>query len=264
MTTSERREWIVRRVQTAGKVKVSELAERFSVSEVSIRSDLVLLEREGHLKRVHGGAVGKLYINMNVNERYTTNSEAKRSLAARVAEYIEDDDILMMNAGTTLVYVLQELRNRKRENVRIVTNSVQNAMEANNGGCGVTLLGGQLDSKYLFTYGQDTVSELSGYHANKCILSLDGISAAHQLTLYYPNETEVIRKMMENADKVIVAADSSKIGVNSFSKVADLCAVDCFVTNGDADPAEVEAIRRTGVTVDTCGPINTEGFAFSE
>ena len=80
ISTEERREEIISIIQENGKVKVSELSERYGISEVSIRKDLELLEAEGHLSRVHGGAVGlnKLYVNMDLNERYRTNAIAKR------------------------------------------------------------------------------------------------------------------------------------------------------------------------------------------
>ena len=130
LSTEERREEIIGIIQEKGKVKVSELSEKYGISEVSIRKDLEILEAEGHLSRVHGGAVGlnKLYVNMDLNERYRTNAIAKRKLAELAARFIDDNDTIMMNAGTTLTYVLRAIRNKK--NITIVTNSVQNATEA--------------------------------------------------------------------------------------------------------------------------------------
>ena len=213
--SENRREEIIELIQSQGTVKVSELSEKYNISEVSIRKDLETLEAQGHLSRIHGGAVGinKLYLNMDLTERFKTNAASKREVAELAAKFIEDNDTIMMNAGTTLTYVLRALRGKK--NISIVTNSIQNATEAAlYPAFNVILLGGELDSKYQFTYGQDAIHQLENYHATKTILSVDGITAESGLTLYYSNEAELARKMIECSDMAIVVADSSKIGKN--------------------------------------------------
>ena len=250
ITTEERREEIISIIQEQGKVRVSELSEKYGISEVSIRKDLELLEAEGHLSRVHGGAVGlnKLYVNMDLNERYRTNAIAKKRLADYVAKFVEDNDTLMMNAGTTLTYVLRAIRNKK--NVTIVTNSVQNATEAAlYSDFNVILLGGELDSKYQFTYGEDAIAQLENYHSNKCILSVDGISSSAGLTLYYSNEASLVKKMIESSSTVIVTADSTKIGKNVFAKITDVRKVDELITTHTENKKELDALRKLGIKI---------------
>ncbi len=250
ITTEERREEIISIIQENGKVKVSELSERYGISEVSIRKDLELLEAEGHLSRVHGGAVGlnKLYVNMDLNERYRTNAIAKRKLADLASRFIEDNYTIMMNAGTTLTYVLRAIRNKK--NITIVTNSVQNATEAAlYSDFNVILLGGELDSKYQFTYGEDAIAQLENYHANKCILSVDGISASAGLTLYYSNEASLVKKMIESSGSVIITADSSKVGKNVFAKITDAAKTDILITTHTENKSELNSLRKLGVDI---------------
>ena len=129
ITTEQRREEIIKQLHEKGRVKVSELSRQYRISEVSIRKDLEYLEISGHLSRVHGGAVGlnKMYVSMDLNERFRTNAPAKKRLAEIAADLIEDNDTIMMNAGTTLTYVLHAIRGKK--NISIVTNSIQNATE---------------------------------------------------------------------------------------------------------------------------------------
>ena len=250
LSTEERREEIIGIIQEKGKVKVSELSEKYGISEVSIRKDLEILEAEGHLSRVHGGAVGlnKLYVNMDLNERYRTNAIAKRKLAELAARFIEDNDTIMMNAGTTLTYILRAIRNKK--NITIVTNSVQNATEAAlYSDFTVILLGGELDSKYQFTYGEDALSQLDNYHANKCILSVDGISAAAGLTLYYSNEASLVKKMIESSGSVIITADSSKVGKNVFARITDASKTDILITTHTENRSELDLLRKLGVKI---------------
>lgn len=249
-TSENRREEIVELVQLNGRVKVSELSERYNISEVSIRKDLEALEAEGHLSRIHGGAIGmnKLYVNMDLTERYKTNSSAKKSVAELAARFIDDNDTIMMNAGTTLTYVLRALRGKK--NISIVTNSVQNATEAAlYPSFNVILLGGELDSKYQFTYGQDAISQLQNYHATKCILSVDGISAESGLTLYYSNEAELARKMIDCSDMLIVTADSTKLGKNVFARITDANKADVLLTNKTDNHVEMAKLRELGMDI---------------
>ena len=249
-SSENRREEIVELIQLNGKVKVSELSERYNISEVSIRKDLEALEAEGHLSRIHGGAIGmnKLYVNMDLTERYKTNSNAKKAVADLITRFIDDNDTIMMNAGTTLTYVLRALRGKK--NISIVTNSIQNATEAAlYPSFNVILLGGHLDSKYQFTYGQDAILQLQNYHATKCILSVDGISAESGLTLYYSNEAELARKMIESSDMLIVAADSTKIGRNVFARITDAGKADVLLTNKTENHSEIAKLKELGVDI---------------
>jgi DeoR/GlpR family transcriptional regulator of sugar metabolism len=249
-SSEKRHEEIIELIQLNGKVKVSELSQKYNISEVSIRKDLEALEAQGHLTRIHGGAVGmnKLYVNMDLTERFKTNAAAKRALAELAAKFIDDNDTIMMNAGTTLAYVLRALRGKK--NISIVTNSVQNATEAALfPSFNVILLGGELDSKYQFTYGQDAIRQLENYHATKCILSVDGISAESGLTLYYSNEAQLARKMIECSDVTIVAADSSKLGKNVFARITDAAKTDFLLTNRSDNSYEIEKLRKLGVKI---------------
>lgn len=247
-SANQRRDEIMELIRTQGNIRVADISKSYGVSEVTVRSDLEYLEAQGVLKRVHGGAVGtgKHYVNMDMSERYMSNSAAKKELAARIAELVDNNDTIMMNAGTTLTYVLHAIKGKR--NISIVTNSIQNAVEVSTyPDFNVILLGGEIDEKYQFTYGNDTVAQLDRYHATKCILSVDGISE-NGLSLYYSNESGIVRKMIASSDKVIVAADNSKLGKNTFSRVADVTDMDLLVTNrGSAE--QVSLLREMGVEV---------------
>ena len=250
ISTEKRREQIMNLVHETGKVRVTELSEEYGVSEVSIRKDLEALESEGHLKRVHGGAIAlnKLYVNMDLSERYKTNASAKKHLAELAANFIEDNDTVFMNAGTTLTYVLRAIKGKK--NVSIVTNSIQNATEAaSHSSFKVILLGGEVDTKYQFTFGSDAEKQLENYHATKCILSVDGVSAESGLTLFSSNEAALARKMLECSDVSIIAADATKIGKKVFAKIVDASNTDILVTTKTEKETELSELEKLGVKV---------------
>lgn len=250
MDIEERRKTILELLNAKGKVRVNELARLFATSEVTIRCDLTELENEGLLERVHGGAVGtyKAYINMSFQERARTRESEKRAVAQYAASLVSDGDTVLMNSGSTIYYVAQELSGKK--SVNIVTNSVlilqQIDFKRNQR---VILLGGNFDEQNQFTYGDDALQQLSRYRTDKFIMSVDGLSLEEGITTYNYLEAEVNRRMMERAKSTIVVCDYSKIGRSSFSFISGVENVGLLVTNKEADEEEVRLIREAGVNV---------------
>jgi DeoR/GlpR family transcriptional regulator of sugar metabolism len=111
------------------------------------------------------------------------------------------------------------------------------------------LVGGEVNTKYQFTYGTDAVEQLKKYHADKLILSVDGISPRHGLSTYYDKEAPVDVAMIEQSECCIIAADRSKFGHSAFAKISDLSVADYIVTNGQPSPELTESFAQQGVTV---------------
>lgn len=243
LVIEERRGEIIEMIKKRGRVRVSELSKKYNVSEVTIRTDLESLEKEGLLSRVHGGAVSldKSYYKMNLVQRVRTHQAEKTAIAKQIASMVENDDTVMVNAGTTTLYVVRELRNL--QNITIVTNSIPAALEAGQyGNINTILLGGEVNAHYQFIYGGDTLRRLSEYHADKAILSVDGICAENGISTYYNQEAEICRKMMEQSENTILAADFSKIGRTTLTQIAPLCEGITVVTNENAPENETKLI----------------------
>jgi len=239
-----RKQKILELLSQNGKVKVSELAAMFDISEVTIRIDLADLESKGLLSRVHGGAISsyKSYYSMNLNQRLDTNYEQKTLIAEKVAGMIEENDSIMLNAGTTTLLVLRKLP--VRMNLSIVTNSIAIALEAAaNPNFNVVLLSGSVNAKYQFTYGDNTYDQLEKYRTDKLILSVDGINTDGIISTYYNTEAELDRRMLSRANTVIIAADHTKIGRTAFTEIASLTGEEIIVTNRDLPEDDLEMLR---------------------
>lgn len=239
MDIFERKQKILELLNRDGKVRVNELSNLFNISDVTIRMDLADLEAKGLLSRVHGGAVSsyKTYYNMDMQQRLTANQSQKQAIAARIVDMIDDNDTIMMNAGTTTLTFFRLLP--PKINLCIVTNSIAIALEAGpNPNFNVVLLGGFINSKHQFTYGDDAILQLEKYHADKLILSVDGITKDNGLTTFYSQEVELARMMLSRAATKIIAADSTKLGRTAFAKIADLEAADYVITNRHPSTAE--------------------------
>lgn len=247
----ERRKKILELLHQEGKVKVIELSKLFAISEVTIRGDLDALEKEGLLERVHGGATNqyRTYYNMQFHDRMVTNEEEKRKVAIEAASMINDGDTIILGSGTTPLCVLRELKDKK--NIIIITNSLSVAQEAghNKNIKFVVLLGGNINSEYQFTSGDDAISQLSMYKADKLILSSDGVNAEYGVTTYHHLEAELNRQMIARVGKTIVVADYTKVGRTSFAHIVGAEKIDCLITNENANQDELAALMERGVEV---------------
>ncbi len=250
MTTEQRKQKILDLLKENDTVRVASLSRMFGVSEVTVRSYLEDMESKGLLSRIHGGAVSsyKPYYSMNLNQRLEANQRAKVAIAERIADLIQPSDTVMLNAGTTTLLVFR--RFPKNYNLNIVTNSVAIALEASgNPNYNVILAGGAVNTKYQFTHGGDAVSQIKNYHADKLILSVDGICASQGFTTYYNTEVSVAAAMIEQSDCCIVAADHSKFGHSALAKISDLSIADYVVTDERPSQELCEEISSAGVTL---------------
>ena len=251
MSTAQRREKIRELIAAQGNVSVTELAGIFGISEVTVRGDLNDMERTGLLRRIRGGAVStaKMYYEMSLNDRMEVNRLQKISVAKACASLIKDGDIIMIDSGTTTCYLAKELS--ERGNLTVLTNALQVADEFRyNRSVNVILLGGNLDARYRFTYGNDVVTQLQKYRADKAIIATDGLSAEHGLTTYHHQELDVTRMMIERSNEVLVVADHSKIGKEGFSYITGISDLDILVTDTEAaNNNELKALSSLGIRV---------------
>ncbi len=250
MTAEQRKQKISELLQENDSVRVTELSQLFNVSEVTIRSYLEDMEKKGLLTRVHGGAVSsyKPYYSMSLTQRLESNLSDKVDIAEKIATFIRPNDTVMLNAGTTTLLTFRKFPSDY--NLNIVTNSIAIALEASsNPNYNVILIGGSVNTKYQFTYGNDAVKQLSKYHADKLILSVDGIDPTRGFTTYYNKEAAVAVAMIEQSEKCIVAADKTKVGHVAFAKISDLAVADHIVTNAGIGAEAAEELSAMGVDV---------------
>ncbi|MDL2217449.1 DeoR/GlpR family DNA-binding transcription regulator [Christensenellaceae bacterium OttesenSCG-928-M15] len=244
-----RRNSILELLNQTGKVRVQTLSQKLGASEVTIRNDLSVLEKNGLLERVPGGAVQtmKNYYNMDLQQRRNENAAAKQSIAQVAASLVNDGDTLFLNSGTTTYFTALDLKRFK--NLKIVTNSISIAMEmANVPTHHVMLLGGMINPQYSFTYGVNVLNELKHFKADKAILSVDGICNIG-ITTYHAEEADVSKMMLERARTSIIVADRTKIGRESFLLISELMADQYLVTNRCENSELFDELREFGITI---------------
>jgi len=251
---TERRMQIVTLVQESGRASVPDLSARFEVSEMTIRRDLRELDREGLLKRVHGGAIsgfGRSY-EPALNLRAEANQAAKAAIGKRAAELIEDGDSLAFDVGSTTLEIARHLGNK--QNLTIITTSlpIANQIVENyslTSDVRLILAGGIVRSREFSMIGPFAERTLQELHVDKAFIGVAGVSLEEGLTEYNLEDATVKKSMLRSAHQVIVVADSSKLGRITFANVAGLESVDTLVTDDQAPEDLLNELKARGVQI---------------
>ena len=249
-----RRKRILEQLRLEGKVSVNALCDALGVTPVTIRNDLTMLEQEGRLMRVQGGAVRMPAEAAAPESQSVSNISQKQVIGQLVAQMVRDGDTLFINSGTTCEIVAAQLSIRR--NLNIVTNSLNVATRL--GAVPtfrVLLLGGEINAHYGFTHGGDAQEQLSKYQADWAILSVDGVSARGGITTHHAEEAVIDRMMAAGAKQRLIVADSSKIGKAGFSRVCECSALLTLVTNTGGEPEALAQLEETGVSIRFSGEL---------
>ncbi|MBQ7248210.1 MAG: DeoR/GlpR transcriptional regulator [Lachnospiraceae bacterium] len=245
-----RKEYILSKLREDGKVSIEKLSKELNVTSVTMRKDLNMMEEEGLLMRVSGGAALRPEGSPSYTSKKTTFLKEKIKIANAIAKTISDGETLFIGTGTTCLEIAKALRDR--HSLSIVTTSLDVASILKNvSDFRVVLLGGELNPEYGFTYGSDTLEQISHYRTDWSILSIDGISTGGGVTNCHSEEAPIDRMMIANSKRVIVAADHSKVGNAGFYRVCDISDELMLITDSDADRNELAAIASAGARVVT-------------
>lgn len=243
MLVDERRHLIAESVIAEGAVSVADLSERFGVSQVTIRSDLVALESQGTLTRNRGGAVANRVSRFTpaFQQQSSVNRMAKQAIAKAANALLFDGDRVVLDAGSTTLYLADHLGFRR---LTIAVNSVY-SMNKLVGAPRVDLIliGGMLFEPALSFTGELAEGFLDRLHFDKAVLGVNGLSE-QGISVNNAFEAGIKRKMIEQSDEVIVLADSSKIPIDSLVRIEELDRVDKLVTETELPAAVIKRLLR--------------------
>jgi DeoR family transcriptional regulator of aga operon len=249
MQQSERLGAILERLSSEGSVSVVDIATALEVSTATIRRDLRLLEEQRLLGRTHGGAVpqGVLY-ELPLRYKSTRQPEQKLRIAREAATRVLEGWAIGLTGGTTTTEVARALVDRPR--LTVVTNALNIASElAVRPNLKLVVTGGVARPESYELVGPIAEASLQGLNLDVVFLAVDGISPDAGLTTHHEIEAGTNRALMERARRVIVVADSSKIGRVTFARICDLAGVDELITDDGADREAIAAVEAGGVPV---------------
>jgi DeoR family fructose operon transcriptional repressor len=243
---AERRQRVFEMVLARHTVAVTELAELFDVSPMTIRRDLQALEEQGLVESVHGGARSSPQspFELSFAQRELVDAEAKRAIGRLAASLVADGEAVALDGSTTTVQVARNLVGR--HHLTVVTNGLKAAMElGHRPGIDVILTGGQLHqtASLVGPFARATVEQL---RVAWFFLSTTGITDGLDLTGPSEFDAEVKTAMMGIARRVVLVANSAKFGRESYIRVAPLSAIDEVVTDSAISKEWMERIRESG------------------
>lgn len=211
MKLNERQEIILKKIGSTGQIKVSELSKELYFSEMTIRRDLKKLEKEGLLKRIHGGAVENISnLQYPVNYRFNLNRDEKKQLAEQALKYLANDQVIFFNSSSTLAYITPYLSNYK--NIRIITNSVYllSIFEQVHVPCYLT--GGKYDEKEKCLSGRQAEEFLKSVNPDVAFLSCEALSNDGYVTDSDPDLAEIAKIAIKKSKFSVLLMDKSKRG----------------------------------------------------
>jgi DeoR/GlpR family transcriptional regulator of sugar metabolism len=252
--TSQRRSVIIETLKRTNVVRVSELSDLFGVTKVTIRRDLDVLEKQGHLKRIHGGAVPVQ--SCAFSELFELNTENKHLVKQRIgraaAKLIAMSDNIIIDSGTTPLEVVKNIDHNllNAGNLTIITNSLPVCTELRSEkGVHLIFLGGIYVPNYEVVVGPSTVNHIRTLYVDKMFLGTDGLTFSQGITTANVLEAEVSQEMVKVAKEIIVVSDSSKIGQKGLASMGSITEIDKLITDKNAPEDFVAQLQQNGVEV---------------
>lgn len=248
--STDRHEFILKRLQENGRVSIDELAELTLVSGVTIRKDLKILEDKNLLFRTRGGgSISNPYtIERPINEKEFIHEKEKEQIAKAALSLIGDNDSIIIGSGTTVFALARALHPARR--LTVITPAVKVTLElSNKPHVEVLQLGGLIRPNSSSVAGAQAERILEEISCGILFLGVDGIDMDFGLSITNLAEASLNKKMIESAQVVAILADSTKFGRRGLGKVCDFEQVQYIVTDNGVSPKIIKQLEEKGVKV---------------
>lgn len=258
MDAEERRAAIRQLIEANGRIDVEEVSYQYGVSLRTARRDLDILSKRGLVKRTHGGAVAPLISGstswsdetdaLPIFVRARRDRAYKNAIGKMAAALIPDEAHVILDAGTTALYVARHLSPRMTGTV--LTNGLLTATElAPRQRLRLHLSGGTCRPETHSLVGPRAIDSFRGVHADICFVGTTGVHLRRGLTTSDLLEANIKKTMIQSAAKAVLVADYSKFGTVGLHRFAELRQIDTIVTDERIPPDEVTALQRLGLEV---------------
>jgi DeoR/GlpR family transcriptional regulator of sugar metabolism len=250
MLAAQRRRRIAEAVRSNGAVEVTELAAVLDTSEMTVRRDLRAMARDGLLVRTHGGAVlpDGLAHEPSYTEKTAQAAAEKAAIARLAVAMVRPGDSILLGPGTTTLALARLLVDFPE--LTVVTNSLlvaQALMPSTY--VEVILTGGALRRSIHALVGPATEDSLRALRTSQAFMSGNGLTADRGLSTPSPLVAAVDRALAAAAQRRVVLADNTKLGREMMCQTVPLDRMDVLITDSNANPSVVAAIREAGVDV---------------
>ena len=249
MLVAVRHNKIVSTLNERETIRVSELSVLCGVTEETIRRDLEKLEALGKLARIHGGAISIKDEEDDLPhfKREVINKKEKMSVAKEAVKYIEENDIIFLDASSTALYLARFIPNI---NLTVLTNSIQICTElAKNSNIRVVCTGGTLSPNSMSFIGPLTLQTIESYYVNKVFFSCKGIHEEWGISDSNELQSLVKRKMIHMADKKYLLLDHTKLDKKAFAHIEKVDAIDVLIIDSNATEESLANFKKRDVEI---------------
>jgi len=248
---AERQQKIVEYIDDNTSAQIHELAERFRVSEATIRRDLDDLSKQGALKRTHGGAI-KLDRSTSYEHMYSEKiglmTAEKQRIAHYAARMVHPGDTVMIDSGTTTFFIAQALSST--ENLTIITNDLYIAHQIPiHPSSTLIVTGGMRRPGRQELVGSLTENFIRETHVDIAFIGADGIDITAGVTNANFTEVGVKRLMLQSAMRSVIVSDHSKFGRVALAKICALQEADLLICDDQLDAETQQMLSKLPIEV---------------
>jgi DeoR family fructose operon transcriptional repressor len=245
----ERKNHILEQLRQHGRIDAVDIAAGLGVTGETIRKDLIALERQGLLRRVHGGAVPVQSLAFEPSVEARTEFLTEKTRIARAAlEHLPEQGSVLIDAGSTTAKLVEHFPGDRELTVYTNTLPLATALMTRPR-LTVFTLGGRVRNKTFAEVGDWAIRALAEINVDVAFLGTNGISLTRGLTTPDPEEAAVKRLMAGCARRRILLADHSKFGVISGTKHADLSDIDLLITDSTITDDQSAQLEQAGMRV---------------
>jgi DeoR/GlpR family transcriptional regulator of sugar metabolism len=252
MLPEQRRQQILKSVEDRGVITTSDIAENHGVSLMTVRKDLDLLAAQGHLARIHGGAITLLRLSKEPSyvEKASLNPQEKQAIGRKAASLIEEGMAIFIGNGTTTMEIIRNLPSDRH--IRIFTNSLNHATAlASMPNVEVVVVGGLLRGVSFAMVGELGHRMLKSVYFDLAFFGANGLSLDHGLTLPSREEAEMVAEVISHTQRTVVVVDHTKFGVVTHGKICDVSDIDIIITDEEPEPGFAQALASSDVQLQT-------------
>lgn len=249
MLPSERQKKIVELLAEKDVITIAEFMLTFNISIETVRRDLAILEKQGSIQKIYGGAKIKAvtFGEPTMENRMINRLLQKDAIGRKCSEFIHDGDCIFIDSGSTTYHIAKHLTNKK--NLTIITSSIPVVNELMNTDFEIIIIGGKIrhNERSVVTY--DYIFNFSQLNIQKSFICAGGITVENGISDFNMQEAVTRKTIIERSKEVFVAADSSKFHKDVTINIALLSKISYLITDSHLDKNTVNRFKKTKTTL---------------
>jgi DeoR/GlpR family transcriptional regulator of sugar metabolism len=248
MLKEERFDYILKALSEKDKISYEMMASKLNVSEDTIRRDIDILEKNGLLSKVRGGAILRGKNPLTFQDRASYFSGGKEVIALKAQQLIKDGQTIYMDGGTTVCAIASQLP--INIHLRIISNNTALIpILANYKDIEHIILGGTHNKVTQTTTGGQTCNEINKYTADLYFMGVCAIHSKLGVTAVYQPDGEVKQAMHKSALRSIALANSEKLDTSEYFRVCELKDVSGMITDLPSNDSKLDSFRNSGISL---------------